>query len=65
MKASRRSIFRFGSLLTHIFFYAARKFSRISHWDGNECAMQTVTCAYRGKIETIRDNDIDRMMKGF
>ena len=65
MKASRRTIFRFGSLLTHIFFYGARRFLGISHWDRNECLMQTVTRVYRGKLETVRDNDIDRMMKGF
>ena len=27
--------------------------------------MQLITHAYRGKLETIRDRDIDKMMKGF
>ena len=65
MKASKRTIFRFGSLLTHIFFYTVRRFPRVSHWDENECAMQVITHMYRGKLETIKDHDIDRMMKGF
>ena len=65
MKTLRRTIFRFGSLLMHIFFYAARRFPGISHWAVDECAMQLVTCAYRVKLETIRDYDINRMMKNF
>ena len=65
MKASRRTIFKFGSLLTQIFFYMARIFPRVSDWDGNECTMQIFTRAYRGKLENVRDHDIDRMMKGF
>ena len=65
MKASRRTIFKFGSPPTHKFFYVARRFLGISHWDGNECVMQTVTYAYRGELETIKDNNIDRMIKGF
>ena len=39
MKTSRRTIFRFGSLLMHIFFYVARRFPSISHWDIDECTM--------------------------
>ena len=39
MKASKRIVFRFGLLLTHIFFYVAKKFPSISHWEGNECMM--------------------------
>ena len=39
MKTTRRTIFRFGSLLMHIFFYAVRKFPGISHWGTDECAM--------------------------
>ena len=39
MRTSRRTIFRFGSLLMHIFFYAARRFRGISHWDVDECTM--------------------------
>ena len=65
IKNSRSVVFRFESLLTHIFFYTAKKFHGISNWDGNECVMQTITCAYRSKLETYRDNDIDRMMKSF
>ena len=49
----------------HIFFYAARRFLGISHWDVDECAMQMVTYAYREKLENVRDYDIDRMMKTF
>ena len=65
MKASRRKIFRFGSLLTHIFFNASKSFLGILHWEGNKCAMQLITRVYRGKLETIRDSDINKMMKGF
>ena len=39
MKTLRRTIFRFGSLLKHIFFYVARRFLGISHWDVDEYAM--------------------------
>ena len=35
------------------------------NWDGSECAMQTITCAYRARPEIVRDNDIDRIMKSF
>ena len=59
MKTTKRIIFRFGSLLMHIFFYTAKKFLGISHWDTNECAMQLVTRAYRAKLEMVRDYDID------
>ena len=59
MKTTRRTIFGFGSLLMHIFFYAARKFLGISHWDTNKCTMQLVTCAYRAKLEIVKDHDID------
>ena len=51
--------------MTHIFFYATKTFARISNWDGNECTIQTITHAYRAKLETIRDSDIDRIMKSF
>ena len=27
--------------------------------------MQTITCTYRATLETIRDSDIDRIMKSF
>ena len=54
MKASRRTIFRFGSLLTHIFFYSVRRFPGVLHWDRNECVMQLVTHRYRGKLENVR-----------
>ena len=37
----------------------------MTNWDSNECSMKMVTQCYRAKLETIRDNDIDRMMKGF
>ena len=49
----------------HIFFYVSKKFPRISNWDGSECTMQIITCAYRDGLETIRDSDIDRVMKSF
>ena len=65
VKASKRTIFKFGSLLTHIFFYVVRKFPRVSHWDRNECAMQLVMHIYRGNLENMRDQDIDGMMKLF
>ena len=65
LKKSKSTIFRFESLLTHIFFYVARKFPSISSWDGSECTMQIVTQSYRSKLDIVRDNDIDRMMKSF
>ena len=65
MKTTRRKIFKFGSLLMHIFFCAAMKFLGISHWDTNECAMQLVTRAYREKLEMVKDYDINQIMKVF
>ena len=35
------------------------------NWDGSECTMQIITPAYKSKPKTVRDNDIDRMMKSF
>ena len=46
IKKSRSEIFRFESLLTHIFFYATKKFPGITNWNESECAMQTITCTY-------------------
>ena len=35
----RSVVFRFGSLLTHIFYYAIKKFFGIIVWNENECTM--------------------------
>ena len=65
LKKKKSTIFKFESLLTHIFFYVVKKFLGISSWDNGECTMQIVTWHYRSKLNTIRDSDIDRMMKYF
>ena len=65
IKKSRSAFFRFESLLTHIFFNATKNFINITNWDKSECVMQTITRASRTKLEIVRDNDIDRMMKSF
>ena len=49
IKKSKSIVFKFESLLTHIFFYPAKKFLGISIWNGSECIMQTITQAYRSK----------------
>ena len=46
MKASKRIVFKFRLLLTPIFFYMAKMFLSISHWEGNECTMQLITHMY-------------------
>ena len=65
IKKTKNAIFRFESLLTHIFFYATRKFPGLISWDGKECAMKMVNQCYKSKLENVRDDDIDRMMKSF
>ena len=65
IKKSKSIVFRFESLLTHIFFYATNQFSGISNWDGSECIMKIITQLYRSKLEIVRDNNIDKMMKSF
>ena len=65
IKKSRSTIFRFESLLTHIFFYKTKKFPRIINWDGSECTMQTITHAYRTRLEIVKDSDIERIIKSF
>lgn len=39
-KKSRSVVVKFESLLTHIFFYATKKFLGITFWNENECTMQ-------------------------
>ena len=51
--------------MNHIFFYAKKKFPDISSWNSGECTMQLITQTYRSKLESVRDSDIDRMMKSF
>ena len=65
IKKSRSVIFRFESLLTHIFFYATNKFPSITNWNETECAIQLITFIYRSRPEVVIDNDIDRIMKSF
>ena len=43
IKKSRNVVFRFESLITHIFFYAIKKFPAIIVWNENECTMQQIT----------------------
>ena len=65
IKKTKSTVFRFESLLTQSFFYVAKKFPGITNWDASECAMQTITHAYRARLEIVRDNDIDRIMEYF
>ena len=64
LKKTKNVVFRFENLLTHLFFYVAKKFPGVSTWD-NECVMKVVTQCYQAKLENIKDNDIDWMMKSF
>ena len=65
IKKTKSTVFRFESLLTHLFFYVTKKFPRVINWDNYECAMKIVTQSYISKLENVRDIDIDRMMKNF
>ena len=47
VKKMKSAIFRFESLLTHLFFYATRKFPRTKNWDSNACEMKMVTKCYK------------------
>ena len=65
IKKSRSVVFRFKSLLTHIFFYSIKKFPSIKVWNENEYAMLQITQAYKSIPKVVRDNDLDKIMKSF
>ena len=65
IKKSRSAVFRFESLLTHIFFYATKKLPGITNWNESECAMQLINHTYRSRPKIVRDNDIDIVMNSF
>ena len=63
IKKIKSAIFRFESLLTHLFFYFTKKPLGVISWDSSECAMNIVTQSYKSKPKNVRDIDIDIMMK--
>lgn len=65
IKKTKNAVFRFESLLTHMFFYATRKFPGLIIWDNSKCVMKLVIQCYMSKPKNARDDDIDRMIKNF
>lgn len=59
LKKTKNEVFRFESLLTHLFFYETKKFPRMKNSESSEYAMKLVTPCYREKLEKVRGNDID------
>lgn len=55
LKKTKNEVFRFESLLTHLFFYATKKFPGMRNWEINKCTMKLVTQCYREKLENVRD----------
>lgn len=65
LEKSKSAVFRLKYLLTHLFFYATKLFPGMKNWDSNGCSIKMAIQCNRDRLENVRDNDIDRMMKSF